>query len=529
MTHANRDQLAREAGRHTHHFHGGLRLRHNKKISCQDAVERPPLPEILVVPLLQHAGDTAEPYVKVGDQVLKGQQIGRCQPSAAIHSPVSGVVEAIEDHPMTHPSGLAGPCVFIRPDGQEQWVELRPIPDWQTANPEELIRQMQECGLAGLGGAVFPTHAKTRDGRDRKIHTLILNGSECEPYISCDEMLMREQPDLIVLGARILRRALGAQRVVIAIEDQMGAVRQALTHAVNSAECEKVSVVQVPKIYPEGGERQLIQVLTGLEVPVGGRPSDLGLVCQNVATAAAVAEAVVEGKPLIERYITLTGNGISHPRNFNALFGTRFSHLVEICGGYTADVARLVVGGPMMGYPVDTDATPVVKASNCVLALTTGDIAEPQPEMPCIRCGECARVCPATLLPQQLNLQIRNGLWTDAEAYGLKACIECGCCDFVCPSHIPLVEWFRYGKGQLRQRAIEASATERARRRFEDRDARLLREKQERAEKMAQRKRMLKDKAKQHDSVRASINRAENKDNRGDGSAVSKKSGQDTK
>ena len=511
MTSPDQIELAKGAGTRTHHFHGGLRLRHNKKISCMDPVIQPPLPELLVVPLLQHAGDIAEPLVRAGDAVLKGQQIGQCQPCAAVHSPASGIVEAIEERAMSHPSGQPGLCVVIRPDGREQWGKLNPLSDWLDASPDSLIEHMQNCGLAGLGGAVFPTHAKMRDGRDRNTHTLILNGVECEPYISCDEMLMRERPDEIILGARILRRTLGAEHVIIAIEDQMGAVEKALTGSEEYADSKNISVVKVPTIYPEGGERQLIQVLTGLEVPAAGRPSDLGLVCQNVATAAAVAGAVTEGKPLIDRYVTVTGNGISHPRNFRALFGTPVSHLVDQCGGYSEDVARLVVGGPMMGYPLDSDDAPVVKASNCVLALTHADIAAPQPEMPCIRCGECARVCPAMLLPQQLHLQIKNELWEPAQTYGLSACIECGCCDFVCPSHIPLVDWFRFGKGQLLKRALESEAAELARKRFENREARLLRAKQERAEKMIRRKQVLKDKVMQQDRIRASIQRAENK------------------
>lgn len=496
----NRAELSRRAGKRLHRFHGGLRLRHNKKISCEVPVQKAALPTRLYVPLLQHTGREAEATVSQGQQVLKGEQIGCYEHlgSGCVHAPTSGTVSAIIRHPISHPSGEDGCCIVIRPDGLDQWKVLEPIEDWKSADPETLRQCIRNSGIVGLGGAMFPTAYKVQEASERGIHTLVLNGSECEPYISCDEMLMREQPDAIVLGAQILQKAVGAERTLIAMEDQMGAVFQAMQDAVDRTGAKHIEIVKVTTIYPEGGEKQLIQVLTGLEVPSGGRPADLGLLCQNVATATAVARAVSEGKPLVERIVTVTGSGVRDPRNLVAAIGTPISNLVDQCGGYTGDAARLVLGGPMMGYPLATDGNPITKAANCILVLAEDDIRSIRPEMPCIRCGECARVCPAQLLPQQLNRFVRVQNWEDASVSGLKDCIECGCCDFVCPSHIPLVEWFRFGKSKLRELTVEKQRAEVARERFEARGARLEHNKLERKQRITEKKQALRnDRARQ--------------------------------
>ncbi len=484
---------ARNAGQQLHHFHGGLRLRHNKKISCETPVEKVPLATRYFVPLLQQAGAEFEPVVREGQKVLKGDSLGESGQAGGgfVHAPTSGTVTAITNHPISHPSGRNGRCIVIRPDGLDQWKTLEPFEDWEKADPATLRQRIRSSGIVGLGGAVFPTGIKVDEASSRGIHTLILNGAECEPYISCDEMLMRERPDSIILGARILQKAVGAERTIIAIEDQMGAVNSALSEAVRRSGTTGIDIVKVTTIYPEGGEKQLIKVLTGLEVPSGGRPTDLGLLCQNVATATAVARAVTEGKPLIERIVTVTGSGVRKPRNLLAQIGTPVSNLIDHCGGYAPDAARLILGGPMMGYALASDANPVIKAANCILVLTADDIRPPQPEMPCIRCGECARVCPAQLLPQELNWSIRNGIWDDAADLGLSDCIECGCCDFVCPSHIPLTNWFRFGKSEIQLQKNERHLAETARQRFEARESRLARIKMERQQRIEHKKRAL--------------------------------------
>ena len=288
----------------------------------------------------------------------------------------------------------------------------------------------------------------------------------------------------------------------------MDQVAAALREATTPPGASAAEIVRVPAIYPEGGERQLVQTLTGREVPDGGTPRNLGLLVQNVATAVAARDAILDGRPLIERIVTVTGNGVRDPRNVIALIGTPVGALVEAAGGYTDDVARLVVGGPMMGYALPNDGQPVIKAMNCLLALSADDVRPTQPEMPCIRCGDCATACPAQLLPQTLLFHARAGQWDETETLGVNACIECGCCDFVCPSHIPLASWFRHAKGAVRALAQERTTADAARERFEAREARLARAKQEKAERLAQRKQKLKDDADRKQQIAAALERA---------------------
>jgi electron transport complex protein RnfC len=507
-------EQAMRAGDKLHHFHGGLRLRHNKKISCQAPLQRSPIPPRLFIPLLQHAGHEAEPLVEPGQKVLKGEAVARFdQPSTGfLHAPTSGTVTAIARQAITHPSAPEGLCVVLKPDGLDRWVALKPLPDWPSLSASALLERVQQSGVVGLGGAVFPTGRKLAAAGDSPAHTLILNGAECEPWISCDEMLMREQPDKVVLGARILQRTARANRTIIAIEDQMGEVFHSLQAAIDRSGSNDIRLVRVTTIYPEGGEKQLVQVLTGLEVPAGKRPTDLGLVCVNVATAAAVSDAVVDGKPLLERIVTVSGNGVVKPRNLIALIGTPIANLIDLCGGYAPDAARLIIGGPMMGYALASDQNPLVKAANCILVLNSGDIQTTQREMPCIRCGECARVCPALLLPQTLQWQIRNELLDDASDFGLDECIECGCCDVVCPSHIPLAEWFRFGKSELRALRSERAQAEKARHRFGAREARLNRLQQDRKQRLDQKKIALGGEAEKKRRIAAALNRVQARD-----------------
>lgn len=492
------------AGARLWQFHGGIHLPHHKRLCTSEPIARARLPGELIVPLDQHVGLPAEPVVSAGDRVLKGQLIGEATGyiSSPVHAPSSGAVRAVEPRPVPHPSGLESTCVIIETDGENRWIELDPVPEYRELDPEALRERLRSAGIVGLGGAAFPAHIKLTPSGGRTIETLIINGAECEPYIACDEMLMRERADAIVMGARVMQHALQARDVVVAIEDERPEINETLGKAVAADGGDDLRLVRVPTIYPEGGEKQLIQVLTGLEVPSGGLPIDLGLVCQNVGTAAAAFEAVVEGKPLVSRIVSITGHGIRRPRNYDALIGTPIRELVEQASGYQGEVERLVIGGPLMGFAVASDDVPIAKGTNCVLTLLQDEVRRPQPQMPCIRCMECVKVCPAQLLPQQLYWHIEARDLHDSENLGLFDCIECGCCAAVCPSQIPLVDYYRHAKSELRTEALERRRAERAKQRYETRERRLEREKAERAERLRRKKERLKEKESIGDEAR---------------------------
>lgn len=465
-------------------FHGGLHLPDEKALASERPIEPLPLPPRLAVPLGQHVGARADVCVRVGERVLKGQLLGRPagRVSAAVHAPSSGRVIAIEDRPVPHPSGLSAPCVLIETDGEDAWIEpLPPLDDYRDLDPALVQERIRACGVVGLGGAAFPTSVKLSTGAGRPIDTLVVNGAECEPYIACDDRLMRERPRRILDGIAIVRHLVGARRVLIGIEDNKPAAVAALSQALAASDLQdSARVVAIPTRYPSGGERQLIRILTGLEVPSGGLPAELGVVCHGVGTAAAVAEAVLDGRPLIARIVTVSGRAVARAANLEVRLGTPLSALIAQCGGYRERPRQLVLGGPMMGFAIDDLSIPVAKTANCLLALTAAESPEPPPARPCIRCGRCAEVCPASLLPQQLYWHARARDLERAQAYHLFDCIECGCCSQVCPSQLPLVQYYRFAKNAVRAQRQEQRQAELARARFAARASRLARQEAER-------------------------------------------------
>lgn len=477
-------------------FHGGIHVPDEKSLSNAQAIEPAPLPARLVIPLQQHIGAPARVLVQVGDRVLKGQMIAEPSGfiSASVHASSSGRVIAIEPHPIPHPSGLSALCAVIETDGEDVWGELPPpLTDYPQRYPHDIRERIRWAGVVGMGGASFPTSVKLDPGADRPIHTLIINGVECEPYITCDDRLMRERAGHILEGVRIMHHLLGVERVLIGIEDNKPEAIARMRLALAETDLHVCTqIVPIPTLYPSGGEKQLIRILTGREVPSGGLPAQLGIVCQNIGTAAAVADAVLEGLPLISRIVTVTGRAIAAPRNLEVRIGTPVSELIAHCGGYLEPPRKLICGGPMMGFALTHLETPITKPTNCVLALTEAESPDPGPALACIRCGRCAEVCPAKLLPQQLYWHARAKDLDRVQDYNLFDCIECGCCAQVCPSHIPLVQYYRYAKTEVWAREQEKRKSEQARARHAARQARLERQEQEKQARLRKQKEAVK-------------------------------------
>jgi electron transport complex protein RnfC len=470
-------------------LHGGLRLRGHKSAATANSIQKAPVPEVLVLPITQHVGDPSQPIVAIGEQVLKGQLIAAADGSlsAPIHASSSGTVVAIEPWPVSRRLGSNAPCIVIECDGDDRAVASdESLPDFRSLTPTQLLSRIMEGGIVGLGGAVFPTAQKLMQATTCDLQYLILNGVECEPYISCDDLLMREHAKEVLGGAQILMHALKLDVCYIAVESDKPQAIQRLGEQMAVLGDERIVLKQVPTIYPSGGEDQLVQLVTNLEVPSGGLPSDIGCLVQNVGTATAIYDWIIDRQPLLSRVTTVTGDGVANPINVEARIGTPIADIVALAGGYTDRAQQLIIGGPMTGKSVTTDRVPLVKATNCILVLSEAPAVDA--EMACIRCGNCADVCPIQLLPQQLFWYACADDEKKMRLHGLTDCIECGCCDLVCPSHIPLTADFRTAKARIQELADEKARAERARFRFEARNDRLDKEQRSRDDELAQQK-----------------------------------------
>lgn len=465
-------------------FKGGIKPPTNKTQSTDLPIAQAPMPSRLIVPLHQSIGGKPSPVVAAGDKVLKGQLIGEADGwiSAAVHAPTSGTVVEVAMHVRPHPSGLDSLCVVIEPDGSDEWIDHAPL-DYAAMAPADICAHLQQSGVVGLGGAGFPAHAKLKGSPTVPMDELIINAAECEPFITCDDLLMRERADQVVRGIAIFRDMLQPKKVLIGVEDNKPEAIAAMRAAVD-AQKEPFLVIAVPSLYPAGGAKQLIRVLTGKEVPGAMRATtDMGVQVFNVGTAYAAWRAIGHGEPLVSRIVTVTGN-VDQPRNFEVLIGTPIDELLKLAQP-KPDTDGTIMGGPMMGFLVPNPQVPVIKATNCLIAHSERLFPPQSPEMPCIRCGACAAVCPHELQPFELYWYARAKNFGKTQEFKLFDCIECGCCAFVCPSHIPLVQYFRFAKSEIWARERDKAAADGAKARFEFKQLRDEREKAEKAAKLA--------------------------------------------
>jgi len=452
-------------------FPAGLELPPHKALALQHGIQPAPEPARAFVAMDQGSGHAATPAIAVGERVRIGTRIARATHAngTPVSSPVAGTVVSIEEHETASPAGR-GLCIVVDNDGSGVVDPACEPLCWESMPPYEVLARIQDAGIAGLGGAAFPAAAKLGAGRAHEVTHLVLNGAECEPWICCDEALMRERAADVLLGARVMLHASGASHCTIAVEDDKPEAIAALRAAATDP---RMQITAIGTVYPAGAERQLLHAVTGMEIPHREHPPTVGLLCQNVGTAAAVARLVTTGEPAIRRIVTVTGSGVGRPANLDARIGTPLAELAVACGGYQRDPRRLIAGGTMTGRALETDEVPLTLAVMCVVAATAADLAVRGAEMPCIRCGDCARVCPAGLLPQQLHRALLAGDEPLLERHGLVDCIECGCCDYVCPSRIPLTARFQRARAASSLRHEERLRAAHLRARFERHERRM--------------------------------------------------------
>ncbi|TQV87486.1 electron transport complex subunit RsxC [Aliikangiella coralliicola] len=520
------------------HFHGGVHPQEFKSISNQAEISALPSPSNLVIPLQQHIGNASQPIVNVGETVEKGQLIASCTSGlgANIHAPVSGIVKSIGPHHTGHPSGLPTAAIELETNDQQNLNSeyLPRLNHWREETSDNLRNCIKNAGIVGLGGATFPTEAKLKTAN---IKTLIVNAMECEPYITCDDRLLREHPEQVIEGSQIAAKIVNATEIIFAIEDNkpeaisslekaIRLIREAQKSTIDSSGEPKNSsagtepslrIVIAPTKYPSGGEKQTIELVTGKQVPKDQLPASLGLLVQNVATLHSIYNAVVNQKPLTERLVTITGDLVNKPGNYWIPFGTKLTHLIETFEVDRKKISAAILGGPMMGQSISNFDTPVTKSTNCIIFNRTQSnekswVIETKPHQACIRCSECQQACPVDLLPQQLYWFSESKQWEPLEKQGLFDCIECGACAYVCPSEIPLVHYYRFGKSEIRKNKANQEKAEKAKQRFEFREMRLARAKEERAMKhkkaAEERKKAANNQQEDPSGKQAAINRA---------------------